>query len=573
MTFDAGEFPPGGGEPCKHAGLVTVSEEDDFTATFDAGAEAQGIDTISPPAGPLDPEARIRLPPASVAVSMGLRSLGTSGGQGGPNKCTLQALCWVPEARSRPEANMPLPEPIGRQKQVLYLPGKGHHVVLGTAGSGKTTMAIHRAADLANRESPHAGATLLVTFNKTLVAYLRSIGDERLHDVTTEHYHLFARGYLNGRGRMGGYGSILNHINRPDYVRRAIADVAPEYSAATALLSRPPKVIDNEIGYIERHGVATLAEYTAMERIGRQGLRADRERHRPALWAVYQRYLVLRAEAGKLYDWDDIATTVRDELAEDTTERRYKHIVIDEGQDFSPEMLRSLVAAIPVEGSLTFFGDVAQQIYGRGLSWRSAGLVGIGEPLQFKENYRNSRQIARLALAIADLPCFAGEPDIVAPNAPRAEGPLPTVVSFTNRADELNFVVREATRLARTQSVAVLCRTRAQADAIGRRITVPRIRLHDELSIWPDPPALCYGTLHAGKGLEFPAVILPFCTAAELPEPESVALYGEDEALADDARLLYVGVTRARTTLVITHTGAVTSLLPTAASLYLVEAR
>lgn len=43
---------------------------------------------------------------------------------------------------------MPLPTPIGRQKEVLYLPAKGHVAVLGTAGSGKTTLAILRSAYL-----------------------------------------------------------------------------------------------------------------------------------------------------------------------------------------------------------------------------------------------------------------------------------------------------------------------------------------------------------------------------------------------------------------------------------------
>jgi DNA helicase IV len=40
---------------------------------------------------------------------------------------------------------MPLPQPIGAQRQALYYPATGHTVVLGTAGSGKTTLAILRS--------------------------------------------------------------------------------------------------------------------------------------------------------------------------------------------------------------------------------------------------------------------------------------------------------------------------------------------------------------------------------------------------------------------------------------------
>ena len=68
---------------------------------------------------------------------------------------------------------MSLPQPIGRQKEVLYLPAQGHFAVLGTAGSGKTTLAILRSAFLANVRTEHGGRTLLVTFNKALVNYLQ----------------------------------------------------------------------------------------------------------------------------------------------------------------------------------------------------------------------------------------------------------------------------------------------------------------------------------------------------------------------------------------------------------------
>ena len=97
----------------------------------------------------------------------------------------------------------------------------------------------------------------------------------------------------------------------------------------------------------------------------------------------------------------------------------YRHIVIDEGQDFSPMMLRSLAAAVPSDGSLTFFGDTAQQIYGNKVSWRDAGLH-VQKPWHFEENYRNTPEIARLAMAIAAMPYFHGTADLVVPRTVRA---------------------------------------------------------------------------------------------------------------------------------------------------------
>ncbi|WP_155322436.1 UvrD-helicase domain-containing protein [Desulfosarcina ovata] len=148
-----------------------------------------------------------------------------------------------------------------------------------------------------------------------------------------------------------------------------------------------------------------------MERIGRFGTNLSRKL-RPAMYEILEKYVEIRTNSGKMYDWDDIAMYVRNEFEEDTSPRLYKHIIVDGGQDFSPEMIRSLVAAIPKDGSLSFFGDVAQQIYGQRMSWRSAGLE-IPQQWFFKENYRNTKQIAQLGLAISRMPFFHDIPDLL----------------------------------------------------------------------------------------------------------------------------------------------------------------
>jgi hypothetical protein len=72
---------------------------------------------------------------------------------------------------------MPLPTPTGAQRTALYYPATGHTVVLGTAGSGKTTLAILRSRYLAQVAS-EAGPTLLVTF-KMLTTYLETVAARR----------------------------------------------------------------------------------------------------------------------------------------------------------------------------------------------------------------------------------------------------------------------------------------------------------------------------------------------------------------------------------------------------------
>src|SRR6185437_6917782 len=92
--------------------------------------------------------------------------------------------------------------PRGRQADVIYFPGHGHQVVLGTAGTGKTTMAMLRAIHLADPRTANHGEVLLVTYNNTLVTYLKWLQPEASKNITIETYALFARGYLNSRDLM-----------------------------------------------------------------------------------------------------------------------------------------------------------------------------------------------------------------------------------------------------------------------------------------------------------------------------------------------------------------------------------
>lgn len=452
---------------------------------------------------------------------------------------------------------MPFPVPVERQREVVYLPAKGHNVVLGTAGSGKTTMAILRAAFLADPELPGNGPVLLLTYNKALGSYIRTISEGRLRNVTVEHYHKFARGYLASRGLMGR-NDILNANPRRGLIGAALAEVQA-INPPTAFLSRTVNFFDTEVGWIAKSGITDLATYLTTSRIGRGEPLLEGARR--LIWDIRERYLAKRSAAGRRYDWDDVAKTVSDQLALDTNPRRYKHIVIDEGQDLSPQMLRSIASAIPSDGTITFFGDVAQQIYGQRVSWRSAGLMPP-EVWKFSENYRNSREIAALGLAIAQMDYYRGVADMVLPSAPKAAGPKPTIVEILGENSEEQFVAEQAKAISRNRSVAVLVRTVNQQTIMQQYLPRTTINLREDDAVWVEGPQLYLGTYHSAKGLEFDAVILPFLGDDLFPDPNQVADFGPVEADANDGRLLYVGVTRAKSALIVTHKGPRTHLLP-----------
>jgi superfamily I DNA/RNA helicase len=454
---------------------------------------------------------------------------------------------------------MPLPKPIGRQKEVLYLPATGHVAVLGTAGSGKTTLAILRSAYLADRGTEHSGRTLLVTFNRALVTYLKHLASRELTNVTVEHYHKFARGYLRSIGKMGR-NVIAEPNKRTTYINAAITEVAGS-NPGHPLFARSSRFIAEEIRWIAQQGCQTLREYEVALPDLPDDLPATTTV--PLLWQIREVYRNKRNTDGKTYDWDDIAACVRDELTADTRARYYRHVVIDEGQDFSPAMIQSLTRAVPADGSVTFFGDVAQQIYGSRSSWRSAGLNLTGSPWLFQENYRNTKQIADLALALTRMPFYEGVADLVPPSAPRAAGPLPTLVTASSARREAEFVVQQAIQLSQAGSVAILT-----TDHESRRYFSSRFKagtfteLTNKMTTWKSDSLLSIGTYHAAKGLEFDSVILPRLDASRMPAPDDVISFGEQRSFADAARLLYVGITRARQGLIMSCSTSPTLLLP-----------
>lgn len=458
---------------------------------------------------------------------------------------------------------MGLPRPQGHQRDVVYLASQGHHVVLGTAGTGKTVMAIHRAAHLADARTQNAGRTLLLTYNNSLVAYLRHLASP-LPGVTIETYGKFARGYLAGQGRMG-YNQIADPDMRKHFVEQARKATASTYKP-NPFFERTTDFFLDEIEWIDGNGLSTLNDYLAVNRVGRMA--ALQQGQREAVWSIRENYLSARTSGGYRYDWPGLPTAVRVALADDTTERRYKHVVVDEAQDLSPEAIRSLAETIPANGSLTLFADYAQQIYGQRVSWRSCGLK-VAKIEKFLDNYRNSPEIARLAIAMAQMPHFTDTADLVEPRAPqRAAGAKPTLVCYPSQEAEQASVAANAKSFGKLARVGVLARTRAEARQATKGIDGVR-QLHENSQQWEIKTGVYAGTYHSAKGLEFDVVFLPFCSVDRCPDSDTVAAFGYDEAASRESRLLYVGVTRARDELILTHTGTLTPLLPpTGSGLY-----
>lgn len=459
--------------------------------------------------------------------------------------------------------------PDGKQREVLALPPVGHTVVLGTAGSGKTTMALLRAIGVANY--PERPNVLLVTFNRALVQYIKELGRGSVQNITIESFHKFARGYLNSRGKMPRYNGILDTDDKAAYIDIALSQVKEQYPTESTLM-RPLSVFVDEITFIQKFGFGSLQEYVQAERIGRASVNIKRE-NRKWFYEVFEKYKELRGARGYCYDWDDLAYHTYQELLVDQNKRRYDHIIVDEGQDFSPMMIKALTAAVGTNGSFTFFGDVAQQIYGARLSWRDSGIhIHDSKVWRFDKNYRNPATIVNFASDITKSTYWDKSDDMVHPTDFIAAGPKPVLVYFKTRKNEIAWLLEQVKSGMAVSSNVVVCRNRGTIDELRQIMGskgIPTTVINKEQAGFATVKGVYLSTYHSVKGLEFENVFIPFLSNDTFPDPDTIRNAADERSsLADELKLLYVAATRSKYGLLMSYHDELSCLFPSESGNY-----
>ncbi|MCQ4348665.1 NERD domain-containing protein/DEAD/DEAH box helicase [Pseudomonas stutzeri] len=237
---------------------------------------------------------------------------------------------------------------------------------------------------------------------------------------------------------------------------------------------------------------------------------------------------------------------------------RYGAILIDEGHDFQPEWFQLAVQQLdPATQSLLVLYDDAQSLYKRRrFSFSSVGIQARGRTTILRLNYRNTAEILGAAARFASewLTEQSAEEDgipRVPPQSVGRNGPPPQWRDCADEADELARVIaylrERRAGLDSWGQLAVLGKTRRDNERIHRALVqagIPACLLAQNES----PEALVEDsvkilTLHASKGLEFEAVAIPF--VGQMPHPRA-------ESIEDESRVLYVGMTRSMTHLLLT---------------------
>lgn len=406
----------------------------------------------------------------------------------------------------------------------------------GPAGTGKTVLALHRLAYLAQRKPGKLLFTSHVSSLTRIAGHqFQTLAPHLAHRVEFQHLHGWASKFLRSRG----YDCTPDADAVDQIYREVWAD--EELTGPLRRLRPSPAYWKDEIDWvIKGRGIDSLAEYESVYRVGR-GITV-RTGNRKHVWRFYCRYEQELAKQG-VYDHNDVLAKALAELERDPLPEQYAAVVVDELQDLTLTGLR-LVLAISGHGpdQLLLVGDGQQQIYPGGWRLSEAGinLQGRGEVLT--RNYRNRRAVAEQAAkvpAINRFEDFDGGPSV---NLRSAETLLPGgTVTVWRGTDQVSAVVDALRKSGDVSDTAVLTATNQEAEYWLRALLREGFDACP-LKLWDGSASrrIHVGTVHRAKGTEFRAVFLPL-------EPPVDNGYGDE--LEAYRRRLVVAMTRARDSL------------------------
>ncbi len=499
-----------------------------------------------------------------------------------------------------------------QQEQNDVIRKNPHHNILiqGSAGSGKTTVAMHRISYiLYNYETEFAPKDFyIIGSNKVLLSYITGVlPDLDVYDVrqmTMED--LFVRllyeqwdcnrysvkklnpadtaSYIKGSSAwfdsLSEYATriLRNSFHREDVVldtngrlimsAKEINDILDRMKGQT-FLQISEKLNDVLVSKLESELFGRYYSYSKEKQkqimfhyrtyFTRLNIKED-------VVTLYEQFLNLlranglqfsyTAEEFDLYDLASMAYLYKC-LLETEEVREASHIIIDEAQDFGIAVYHSLKYCLN-KCTYTIMGDVSQNIFfGCGLSdWEELKKLMLPDPYDYfgllKKSYRNTIEISEFATDIlrhGTFPIYPVEPII-------RHGGKVTVTKALNKTDLSKKIVskiHELTDLAGEsyETIAVICRNEEECNQMAEKLSASfdvHIFSQENTDFESGITVL---PIEYAKGLEFDAVIICDASTTNYPYEDGYA------------KLLYVAATRALHSLTVFYTGKLTELLST----------
>ncbi|MGO8224444.1 3'-5' exonuclease [Rhizobium ruizarguesonis] len=435
------------------------------------------------------------------------------------------------------------------QRALVDRDSSGPVRVVGSAGTGKTVVALHRVARIL-RNRPQA-KVLLTTFSEPLATALKRKLNVLLADAPSLADRVTISSFEQAAADV--YALITG---RRAYLagREKLRTIVSEAANAVSITKYTPQFLKSEWEHvIDAWQIDSAETYAAVPRMGRKNRLGSKQREE--LWTVFAEVRrQLRAKA--LLTAADLFTVVTNHFR-DRAEKPYTHVIVDEAQDLGVAELRFLSAIVPdLPESLFFAGDIGQRIFQQPFSWKGLGIDVRGRSFTLKVNYRTSHQIRRMAdrLLPDNVRDVDGEEDQRKGTVSVFDGVEPVIVIAPTVEEEakaastfLRILLEQGTS---PNEIGIFCRSNDQIARASKIAELANVGTISSLTSRSSEEAVLIGTMHLAKGLEFRAVLIVACDEGVLPlaaRIDDVADEFElDEVVATERQLLYVAATRAR---------------------------
>jgi len=456
-------------------------------------------------------------------------------------------------------------------------------IIQGVAGSGKTSIALHRIAFLLYRfrETITAKDILIISPNKVFADYISNVlpelGEEHIPEMGMEE---LARDLLENKYRFQTFFQQVSHmlekhdekfIERIRFkssfeflsqLNRYLIHIENTFFSATELqvggtiipafwiqerfraytrmpmLKRFPEVV-KEIQNEVRNKVQRKLTGQEKAKIWEAVPRMLKVSNVFDLYKNFYTWLgkpeLFNITHGGVLEYADVFPLIycKIRLEGVHTYDHVKHLLVDEMQDYTP--VHYSVLSRVFKCKKTILGDARQTVnpYSASTTDTIEQVFPLADTVRLFRSYRSTFEITAFAQRISN------NPDLI---AMERHGVLPMVKGFESNAEEIEAIQKRIAEFKNSghHTLGIICKTREQAAFVNDALNIIDAHLLTAEST-SYKEGIVITTVHLSKGLEFDEVIIPFASSRN---------YHTDV----DRSMLYIACTRAMHQLTLTYT-------------------
>ncbi len=461
-------------------------------------------------------------------------------------------------------------------------------IIQGVAGSGKTSIALHRIAYLLYRfhETLTAQNVVILSPNKVFADYISNVlpelGEEPIYEMSfTEIAEVQLYGIIqfeperdpletydpawSERVRFKSNIDFVNRMN--EYLEYAALEYFKPVDCQFGRLKAPKEWILNRYNAYKKHPILRRLQEISediYERFLTQNMRGDVLPKQNAIYkklasmfkmkntlALYHDFYRVMDITEKFVmpgrdslEWEDVYPFLYFHATfEGLKENKLiRHLVIDEMQDYTPAQYAVMNKLFHCKK--TILGDIGQSLNPNHLHTLDdfKRIYENAEVVELNKSYRSTFEIISLAKRIQNVAAL--EPI-------ERHGDIPEIIVCSDSQDELEKIREKIGDFQASGNVTmgIILKTNSKAAALYQNLSQD----YPMQLLTPDSREFAKGiiitSVRMSKGLEFDEVVIP-STDSET--------YRDEEY---DRKLLYIACTRAMHKLSLTHTGALTGLI------------